>query len=424
MISQSIGAYITIVVLVILSAYFSATETAFTSLNRIKMKNIEAEGNKRATLVLSLVDNYERLLSAILIGNNIVNIGLAALGTLICVELFGEYGASVSTIAITIIVLIFGEVTPKTVAKEAPEEFSMFSAPILKAIMWITAPITFLFSKWQKLVSKILKIKNREGITQEEIKTLVEEAETEGGIEAERSQLIQNAIDFDHLTAVDVITPRVDVVAIDVEATEKEVAKIFKETGYSRIPIYEEDMDNIIGIVNQKDFHNRVVGTNKTIADIVKPVVYVPETTKLAILLKKMQTMKLHIAIVVDEYGGTEGIVTLEDMVEELVGEIFDEHDVIVSQEVTELQNGSYRIMGNAHTDKVFDFLGIELNEDLETSTINGWIVEMLDRLPKRDDRFETEIGDKKLIVRVTKSDGLRAIEINLRLEQALGEYA
>ena len=362
-----LSSVVAIILLVVLSGYFSATETAFTSLNRIKVKNLANDGDERAKKVLDLSENYDKLLTTILIGNNIVNIAMTAVSTVLFIELYGDYGATVSTVVITIVVLIFGEISPKSLAKEAPESFAMFSAPIVKVIMVLLTPVNFVFSKWKQLITKIFNIGDEAPITGDEIRTIVEEAEVVGGIEAEQSELIQNAIEFNDLRAEDVLTPRVDMQAIDIQMSEDEVAEIFRRTGFSRLPVYEDDLDKILGVLNQKDFHNYIVGTKKTISDFVKPVAFVAGSMKIATLLKKLQAMKAHIAIIVDEYGGTEGLVTMEDIIEELVGDIYDEHDAIMSQEVTLLQNGSYRVMCNANIAKIFDFFGIDKELDVNT---------------------------------------------------------
>ena len=415
------GQIIIIVILIICSAYFSATETAFTSVNRIRMKNLAGDGSRKAEKVLSLSEKYDKLLTTILIGNNIVNIWMTAIATTICINLYGAHGATIATIAITVIVLIFGEITPKNVAKEKSEGFSMFSAPIIGALMTILTPITYVFTKWKELISRIFKLGAQETITDDEILTMVEEAETGGSLDEGRSELIQNAIEFDELTAEDVMTPRPDMVAVDTDCTQEELADLFRETGYSRLPVYEEDIDRIIGVINQKDFHNHIVGTDRKIIDYIIPVVFVAETIKIFDLLRKMQQLKTHMAIVIDEYGGTEGLVTMEDIIEELVGEIYDEHDVVINKEILPLQNGSYRVQASANVEKIFDYLDID-EEIQEVNTINGWVAMNLDRLPKRDDKFEQTIGDKLLKVRVTKADDRKAIEINLVCETVADE--
>ena len=411
------GHITTIVILIIFSAYFSATETAFTSVNRIRMKNLASDGNKKAEKVLTLSEKYDKLLTTILIGNNVVNIWMTAIATSVCIWLYGNHGATIATIAITVIVLIFGEITPKNIAKEKSEGFSMFSAPFIGLLMTILTPFTFIFSKWKQFISWLFKIDGEETITDDEILTMVEEAETVGQLDEQRSELIQNAIEFDELTAEDVMTPRPDMVAVDTDCTNEELADLFRKTGYSRLPVYEEEIDRIIGVINQKDFHNHIVGTDRKIIDYIIPVVFVAETIKIFDLLRKMQQMKTHMAIVIDEYGGTEGLVTMEDIIEELVGEIYDEHDVVINKEILPLQNGSYRVQASANVEKIFDYLGID-EEIQEVNTVNGWVAMNLDRLPKRDDRFETRLGDKLLKVRVTKADDRKAIEINLVCEE------
>lgn len=405
-----------IVLFLILSAYFSATETAFTSINRIRMKNLAGDGDKRAKRVLDLEKDYDNLLSTILIGNNLVNIGLTAVATAIFLELSPEYGATLSTIAVTVVVLIFGEISPKSLAKESPEGFAMFSGPLIQALVIVLTPVNFLFKQWKKLLSKMFKVVDNRGITEDELLTIVEEAETEGSIEAGQSELIQNAIEFNELEAWDVLTPRVDIKAIEIDSTKKEVAKMFMETGYSRLPVYEDDLDKILGVLNQKDFHNYISGSKKTISDYVKPVVYVAGSIKAADLLKKLQVNKTHIAIIVDEYGGTAGLVTMEDIIEELVGDIYDEHDEVESQEITQLQDGSYRVLCSTNVEKMFDYFGEEV--ELDATTVNGWVVLQLDKLPKAGDTFEYEVGNKIFAGRVIQADERKAIEINLKVSE------
>ncbi|MCI2061264.1 MAG: hemolysin family protein [Eubacteriaceae bacterium] len=415
--SHSLTAIFAIILLVIMSAYFSATETAYTSMSRIKMKNAAGDGDEKAGKVLKLSDNYDKLLTTLLIGNNIANITMTAISTTLFIGLFGNrLGPTYSTIVITIVVLIFAEISPKTLAKEAPESFAKFAQPLAHGIMVILTPLNILFSGWKKLLVKVFNVGDERTITEDELITLVDEAEKEGGIESDQSELIQNAIEFNDLEAEEVMIPRVDMVAIDLDLSIEEVAEKFKDTGYSRIPVYDDDMDSILGVLNQKDFHNYIVGTGNTISDFVKPVVFVAGSMKIALLLKKMQALKTHMAIVIDEYGGTEGLLTMEDIIEELVGEIYDEHDAIMSQEVTELQNGSFRVMCNASLPKVFDYFGIE-DDDIDANTVNGWVVLCLDKLPEKGDRFEYRNGHRVFKGRVTKATDKKALEINLVVE-------
>ncbi len=413
--SDIIGYIVAIFILVLLSAYFSATETAFTSVNKIRLKNMAYSGDKKAETVLKLSEKYDKLLTTILVGNNIVNITMTSVATVLFIDLFGPYGATLATVVITIIVLVFGEITPKNIAKEVPENFSKFSAPALKFFMTLLTPVNFIFTMWKKFIAKVFKLNDNEAITGDEILTMVEEAEEGGGIEKRHSELIQNAIEFYELTAEDVMTPRPEMEAIETDCPKEELAEIFKKTGFSRLPVYEEDIDKIIGVINQKDFHNYIVGTGKNIVDYVSPVVFVSTAIKISDLLKKMQQVKTHMAIVIDEYGGTEGLVTMEDIIEELVGEIFDEHDVVISKDIMPLQNGSFRVKGSANISKVFDYFDID--EELDVVTVNGWVVLEMDKMPKKNDMFETVIDGKLLKVRVTKADDRKAIEINLTVK-------
>lgn len=378
---------IVIVFCIVMSAYFSATETAFSSLNKIRIKNMAEKGNKKAALVMTLSENYDSLLSTILIGNNIVNILSASLATVLFVKLLGnEAGPSVSTAVTTVVVLIFGEVSPKSIAKESPEKFAMFSAPLLKIFIIILTPFNFLFRQWKKLLSRIFKSEEDKGITEEEFLSIVEEAEEDGGINEQESMLIQNAIDFTEQEAIDVLTPRIDITGVPTTATKDEIAKIFAETAYSRLPLYEDTLDHIVGIIYHKDFYNYVYNTDKDISEIARPVVFVPKYKKIGVLLKELQQKKLHIAVVLDEYGGTVGIITLEDILEELVGEIWDEHDE-VSHDIEIKSENEFIVSGNANLEKVFEFLNMEIDkEHANIITLNGWLMDILERIPKEND--------------------------------------
>ena len=401
---------IAIILLVAMSAYFGATETAFTSFNRVRMKNMAAEGNKKAGRVLKVAENYDRFISTVLIGNNIVNITTASIAALMFVDIFGSsVGAPLSTVIITLIILIFGEVTPKSLIKEMPEKFCLFSAPIISFFSWLFTPLNYFFALWKRFVVRAFTIDPGNVITEEELLTIVEEAETEGGIEKEQRELIQNAIEFNDLEAWDVLTPRVDVTAIDIETPKEAVMEIFRETGFSRLPVYEETIDKVIGILNQKDFSNFIVNSDKEISEYVKPVVFVAGSAKIAVILKKMQAIKTHMAVIIDEYGGTEGIVTMEDIIEELVGEIYDEHDEVATQEFLQRQDGSYRILCGANVEKMFDYLEVE-GEEMDVTTVNGWVVVELGRLPVPGDSFIY----KNLSVTVTKADEKKALEIKI----------
>ena len=380
---------IIIVCCIIMSAYFSATETAFSSLNRVRMKSLAEKGNKRAALVLRLSENYDSLLSTILIGNNIVNITSTSVATVLFVRLLGEErGSSLSTLVMTIVVLIFGEVSPKSLAKEVPENFALFSAPILRVLVIILSPANFLFGQWKKLLSLIFKFSRENGITEEELLIMVEEAKQDGGIDEQEGTLIRSAIEFSDLTAEDVLTPRIDVAAVPADATQEEVADIFTETGFSRLPVYRENVDNIVGIIYQKDFYNQIYHTERKLEEIIRPALFIAMGKKVGQLLKELQQKKMHIAVVLDEFGGTAGIVTLEDILEELVGEIWDEHDKVV-QEVEQISDREYLVMGSANVEKLFERLGKE--REFDVLTVSGWVMEVAEKIPAAGEQFRFE---------------------------------
>ncbi|MBS6196192.1 MAG: HlyC/CorC family transporter [Clostridiales bacterium] len=379
-----------IVICIVMSAYFSATETAFSSLNRIRIKNLADKGNKRARLVMKLSENYDSLLSTILIGNNIVNIASASIATALFIHMLGEEaGPSVSTAVTTVVVLIFGEVSPKSIAKESPEKFAMFSAPILNVLVKLLTPFNFLFGQWKKLLSLVFKSSDDIGITEEELLSIVDEAEQDGGIDEQESMLIHSALEFTEQEVIDILTPRINITAVSTKATKEEIAEVFAETSYSRIPVYEESIDHIVGIIYQKDFHSSIYRTEKDIFEIVRPTLYVHKNKKIGVLLKELQQKKMHFAVVLDEFGGTTGIVTLEDILEELVGEIWDEHDE-VNSEIEKKFEGEWIVSGVANVEKVFEVLNIEIdeNEELPSVIVNGWVMKELEHIPDKGDTF------------------------------------
>ncbi len=408
------GNLIVIILCIVMSAYFSATETAFSSFNRIRLKNMAEKGNKKAKLVMRLSENYDSLLSTILIGNNIVNILSASLATVLFVDMLGnEVGPSVSTAVTTIVVLIFAEVTPKSIAKELPEKFAMFSAPFLKMLIVILTPFNFLFGQWKKLLSFIIKSSDEGGMTEEELLSIVEEVEQEGGIDEQESRIIRSAIEFTDEEAVDILTPRIDITAVSTEASKDEIAEVFAKTAYSRLPLYKDTIDNIIGIIYQKDFHNYVYHNTREISEIIRPVLFVPKNKKISDLLKELQQKKLHIAVVLDEFGGTVGIVTLEDILEELVGEIWDEHDE-VNTEIEKISETEYMVSGTANLEKLFETLGIQGIEEENSAVVNGWIMTQLGKVPQKDDVFTY----KDYVVKVLEMDVNRVEKVSITYKQ------
>ncbi len=394
---------------IVMSAYFSATETAFSSLNRVRVKSMADKGNRKAGLVLRLSEDYDSLLSTILIGNNIVNIASASVATMIFVKALGEEkGPSLSTVVMTVVVLIFGEVSPKSIAKEAPEAFAMFSAPLLKVFLIVLKPANFLFSRWKCLLSAIFHFSEERGITEEELLIMVEEAKQDGGINEQEGSLIRSAIEFTELTAEDVLTPRIDVTAVSIDESQERIAAIFAETGFSRIPVYRDNVDSIIGIMHQKDFYSRVYRTDRLPEEIVRPAMFVAKSKKVGQLLKELQQNKLHIAVVLDEFGGTAGIVTLEDILEELVGEIWDEHDEVV-REVEQISELEYLVKGSANVEKLFERLGKE--REFDVLTVSGWVMELAERIPETGEKFVFE----DLEVTVLEMDDKRVEQVRIR---------
>ncbi len=385
--SHSTTMILVLVCLVFLSAYFSATETAFSSLNRIRLKNMASGGNRRAQTALSLSENYDELLSTILVGNNIVNIASASIATTLFVAaLGGSAGPTVSTVVMTVVVLIFGEVSPKSLAKENAESFAMFSAPLLRVLVVVLKPVNFLFTQLKKGLHKFFRVKSDYSMTDSELLTIVEEAEQGGGIDEDEGAMLRNVIEFDDIEAIDIMTPRVDVEAVSFDAKKDDVAALFRSTGFSRLPVYKETIDSIIGVIHEKDFYSFVWDTQQEIDSIIKPAEFIPPSMKVSALLKSLQQSKSHIAVIIDEFGGTEGIVTLEDVLEELVGEIWDEHDRVVQQGFQKVKEGEYRVFCSADLDDLFEFFHISC--ETEASTINGWILENLDRIPAEGDVF------------------------------------
>ncbi|MDY2906404.1 MAG: hemolysin family protein [Eubacteriales bacterium] len=411
---ENIRNIIALAVLILMSGYFSATETAFLSCNKTRLRTMAEKGNKRAALVNRLNENYDRLLSTILIGNNIVNLTAASIGTVLFVRLYGDIGATVSTAVITVLVLIFGEITPKNVAKDCPEKLAMFSAPIIRVLIWIFTPLNFLFGLWKKLISKVLHLESDSKMSQEELLMLVEEVREGGTIDSEEGDLLKNAIEFNDMRAEDILTHRVDLEAVDIESTKEEIAEVFTQSKFARLPVYEDSIDNIIGILNMKDFYDGTGITAKSIRDIMTKPLFVLKSEKIDELLKLLQETKSQMAVILDEYGGTLGIVTLEDILEELVGEIWDEHDE-VTEEYIPIGENRWRVDCSVNLDDFCDFFGIET--DSTTISLGGWVMEQLGKVPEAGDSFEFEC----LSVSVVETDGQRVtfIDVEKKPEEA-----
>ena len=380
--------WVALVILVGFSAFFSASETAFSSLNQIRLKSRAEDGDSSAARVLAMAEQYDKLLSTILIGNNIVNIAAASIGTILFTRMLGaERGATVSTIVLTIIVLIFGEVTPKSLAKEMPEKVATAVSPFLVLLLALMTPLTWLFTQWKKLLGHFVHSGEADTITEGELMTMVSEAENDGELTDRESALIRSAIEFDDVEVEEILTPRVDVVAVEDDIPLEELAQTFAESGYSRLPVYHGTIDNIIGVVHEKDFYIARLKKATKIDDLVVPTLYTTGSTQISQLLRTLREQHHHLAVVVDEYGGTEGIITLEDILEELVGEIWDEHDE-VTEDFRKQSDGSWLVSGSASVDDLYEELDLPEEEDIDSNTVNGLVQEKTCHLPKVGDRF------------------------------------
>ncbi len=403
-------------VCLLMSAYFSATETAFSTLSKTKLKTLIEKGNKRASLTLKLSENYDRLLSTILIGNNLVNILLSSIATVFVISLclnakdqaFADnYSTLISTAATTVVVLLFGEITPKSIAKNRPEGFAMFSAPLMQFFIWILIPFSFLFSLWTKLVAKIFRVKADNKMSQEELLMLVEEVQEEGTIDDEEGDLLRNAINFTEQKAEDILTHRVDLEGFDIETPMEEIGQLFEESRFSRLLVYEDSIDKIVGVVHSKDIFTAKGLTDKPLEELISPPLFIHKGERIDDLLRDLQTNKSHLAVVLDEYGGTLGIVTMEDILEELVGDIWDEHDEVV-EDYKEIAENTFRIDCSGNLEDFCEFFDLEIDSD--SITINGWIMEALDKIPSCGDRFSFE----NLDVTVTETDFHRVSTIQV----------
>ena len=402
--------WVALVILVGFSAFFSASETAFSSLNQIRLKSRAEDGDSSAARVLNMAEQHDKLLSTILIGNNIVNIAAASIGTILFTRMLGaERGATVSTIVLTIIVLIFGEVTPKSLAKEMPEKVATAVSPFLVLLMALMTPLTWLFTQWKKLLGHFVHSGEADTITEGELMTMVSEAENDGELTDRESELIRSAIEFDDVEVEEILTPRVDVVAVEDDIPLEELAQTFAESGYSRLPVYHGTIDNIIGVVHEKDFYIARLKKATKIDDLVVPTLYTTGSTQISQLLRTLREQHHHLAVVVDEYGGTEGIITLEDILEELVGEIWDEHDE-VTEDFRKQSDGSWLVSGSASVDDLYEELDLPEEEDIDSNTVNGLVQEKTCHLPKVGDRFT--LGEYDGVV--TRTAKRRVTEVRL----------
>ena len=414
---DSIGKIILMAVLLVFSAFFSASETAFSTFNRIRMKNLAQGDNKRAKLVMKYEDRYDKFINSVLIGNNIVNIALSSIATIFFVDLLREYvedaqslGATVSTIVITVTVILFGEITPKVIAKSHADKVAMAFVMIIHLVIVILTPLSLVFTGWTKLLMKLFKQSEQDVVTEEELITIVDEAEEDGTIESDEGDLIRSAIEFNDVSAGDILTPRVDIFAISKDSTMEEIAESFTKSAYSRLPMYGEDLDDIVGILHEKDFFVAYHSKKNSVADYIHKPEYVSEHIKIADLLQVLKSKKTHMAVVVDEFGGTMGLVTMEDIIEELIGDVFDEHDEITN-DYQELPDGSFIVKCSADLDDFFDKFDITVDDEEDMpQTVNGFIQKELESIPHVGDGFDY----KNLKIEISNIGPKRVEEIHV----------
>lgn len=407
---------IAIVILTLFSGLFSATETAYSSSSKIRLKNMANDGNTKASSVLVILDDFDKFLTSVLIGNNIVNIASATISTLLfSLILRGGKGPTVSTIVITVITLLFGEIAPKSLAKQAPEKFACATVGVVNFFEFVFTPLTIVLKGWTWLVNHFAHIEQDEGDISDELITMVDEAEKDGNLEEHESDLISAAIEFNDLDVKDVLTPRVDIVAVNIASSHEQIEKAFRFNSFSRLPVYENTVDNIVGVIHEKDFYELMYHNNKgPIRRIIKPVIYTSPNTQISTCMKQLQAAKLHMAVVLDEYGGTEGIITLEDIIEELVGEIWDEHDV-VEDFYTKVDDYTWMVKGDAEIDDLIDRFGVEEeDEEFDFITVSGWAIAELHHIPKVNEEFDY----KNLHVTITKADQRKVLEVKVEIQK------
>ncbi len=382
---------VAIVILIVMSGFCSCSETVYSCASAVRLKLWADEGNKKAQKALNIVNDYDRALTAILIMNNIVNLSCSALATLLFLEICPAYGAAVSTGVITLLVLTFGEIIPKCFGKEKCDKLALYFAGILGAMIFILTPLIYLFLGIKKLALKIFSIKGDDPVvTEDELKYIVEEIEEQGVLEKQESEMVRSVLDFDETTVVEVLTPRVDVVALNINDDHSKIMKVLKKHRFSRIPVYEDTIDHIVGILHTWDYLDTVAsGKKTTLKELISPAQFIFQTQNLSSVLSEFRRRRLHIAVVTDEYGGTLGIVTMEDLLEEIVGEIWDE-DEEVENTIQKISDHQWRVDGDMELEDMYELFGMSKSEeDSECHTVGGFIAEMLEGIPKKGDSFE-----------------------------------
>ena len=414
-----IASILSIVFLLILSAFFSASETAFSSASKPRLKALAEKGGHLAELALKLSEDYDHLISTILVGNNIVNIALTAVGTVLFVRLYGTWGVTISTIVLTLEVLIFGEITPKSIVHEHAEQFAQFAAPFLWFFKWLLYPVNALFALWKWFLSRSLGLPEAPKMSQEELLMLVDEVQNDGSIDQDEGVLLRNAIKFTECKVEEIITHRVDIEALPIDASRKEIADKFIETQFSRLLVYSENLDNIVGVLTLKDFYANAEKPEFSLKDVITPPFFVQKTEKIDDILKKLQESHSQMAVVLDEFGGTLGIVSMEDILEELVGEIWDEHDEAV-EKIKEISPGTYSVDCTVSLDDFQEFFQVKLESD--ELMLNGFVCEQFHKIPQKGDKCR--VGNLEIVVSSCSRHRVRRVDVTPLREEETPEKA
>lgn len=378
---------ILIVAMMIFSALFSGTETAFSSVNKLRLKNYEAQGSKKAAKALRLANRFDEVLTAVLIGNNIVNIAASSVSTLLFISIFGSNGAAISTIVITLTVLTFCEVIPKSYAKKNAEKIALAFAGPLTFLITLFKPLVFLLNKLSAVFDRGGEAPS---VTEDELKYMIDEIEEQGVIEEQESELVKSALEFDDITVNEILIPRVKVIGVEVNSTIDEIKELFSSEMYSRLPVYEKSLDDIIGIITNKAFFKMLVEGRSDIRSIIQEVPHISDSKLISEAMKDMQRSKVHLAVVIDQYGGTKGIITLEDIIEELVGEIYDEDDEIIAS-VVKLADDRYEVAGDLSISDMLEQIGLDDDiVDTECTSVGGWVTDVMEHIPDAGETAET----------------------------------
>lgn len=421
MVPSETGQLITVIILLCLSAFFSSSETALTTVNQIRMRTLADNGDKRAARVLRVTGNPGKMLSAILIGNNIVNLSASSISTSLAIHLFGNTGAGIATGILTFLILIFGEVTPKTMATIKADSMSLTVAAPIGLLMKILTPVIFIINKLSLGLMFLLHVNIKDAqkkMTEEELRTIVDVSQENGVIEHEERDMIHNLFDFGDAEAKEIMVPRIDMTFVQADATYQEVLDIFRQDMFTRLPVYEDSTDNVIGIINMKDFLLQNDTPEFSVRNLLREPYFTYEHKNTADLFLEMRKSSISLAIVLDEYGVTAGLITLEDLLEEIVGEIRDEYDADEEDDITRISDREFYVLGSANLNDVSEALSLHFTSD-DYDTIGGYCLGLLDHLPEKN---EIILTDNNILLRIDRMEKNRIERIYIRLPEPLEE--